>query len=143
MINPIDRLEREGKKADKIAGYMYGGNFDDSLHDYSSYMSPKNEYLIVHIGVDDPTTKGMFCWTVIGEVHINDRNRLKYFVRLPCNEHHRWVDGKYDNGVRELPCPQNVKGMLETMENYRTEFLKTGYINLLNNLNLKAIEELP
>lgn len=143
MINPADRLEREGKKADKIAGYMYGGNFDDSLHDYSSYMSSKNEYLIVHIGVDDPTRKGMFCWTVIGEVHINDRNRLKYFVRLPCDEHHKWVDGKYDNGVRELPCPQNVKGMLETMENYRTEFLKTGYINLLNNLNLKAIEELP
>ena len=143
MTNPVYRLEREGKTADRIAGRMYGGNFEDPLHNYSSYLSYKNEYLIVRMGVDDPARKGMFCWTVIGEVHIDDRNRLKYFVRLPCDEQRRWVDGKYDDGVRELPCPQNVKGMLETMDSYRKEFLKTGYINLLNSLNLKAIEELP
>lgn len=143
MKNPVDILEQEGIRADTIAGYMYDGNFDDPLHNYSSYLSSKNDYLIVHVGVDDPTRKGMFCWIVVGEVHIDDRNRLKYFVRLPFNEHHSWINGKFDGGVKELPCPQNIEGMLETMDNYRNEFLKTGYINLLNNLNLTAIDSLP
>lgn len=143
MKNPVDILEQEGTRADTIAGYMYDGNFDDPLHNYTSYLSSKNDYLIVHIGVDDPTRKGMFCWIVLGEVHIDDQNKLKYFVRVPPNEHHSWVDGKFVDGVKELPCPQNVEGMLETMDNYRTEFLKTGYINLLNHLNLEAIENLP
>lgn len=142
MKSPIDILEDKGTRAEKIAARMYK-DLDAPLHNFSAYLSFKNEYLIVHLGVDDPTRKGMFCWTVIGEVHIDDKNKLKYFVRLPLDEHPKWVDGKYDNGVRELPCPQNVKGMLETMDNFRTEFLKTGYMNLLNNLNLKAIEELP
>lgn len=143
MKNPVDILEQEGTRADTIAGYMYDGNFNDPLHNYSSYLSSKNDYLIVHVGVDDPTRKDMFCWIVVGEVHIDDRNRLKYFVRLPFNEHHSWINGKFDDGVKELPCPQNIEGMLETMDNYRNEFLKTGYINLLNHLNLETIDSLP
>ena len=143
MKDPVDILEQEGTRADTIAGYMYDGNFDDPLHNYTSYLASENDYLIVHVGVDDPTRKGMFCWIVLGEVHIDDRNRLKYFVRVPPDEHHYWKDGVFHDGVKELPCPQNVEGMLETMDNYRKEFLKTGYISMLNNLNLKAINSLP
>lgn len=142
MKDPVDILSQEGTRADKIAARMYG-DLDAPLHNYTSYLSVKNEFLIVRIGVDDPARKDMFCWTVIGEVHTDRGNRLKYFVILPSVEHYSWVNGEFDSGVRELPCPQDIRGMLETMEGYRAEFLKTGYIDMLNNLNLKAIENLP
>lgn len=141
MKSMFDILEQEGEKADTVAASMFD-DLDAPLHNYSSYMAFKNDYLIVHIGVDDPTRNGMFCWTVIGEVHPGPKNKPRYFVRLPHNEHYRWVDGKYDNGVRELPCPQNVKGMLETMDNYRKDFLRSDYMKILNTVNIKALEEL-
>lgn len=141
-MNTYDRLVRIGNRADRIAGRMFGDPYGP-LHNYVSYLSSKNEYLIVHMGVDDPARKGMHCWIAVGEIHPVGRNGLKYFVRLPPDERPYWKDGIFHDGVKELPCPQNVEGMFETMDNYRKEFLKTGYINLLNNLNLKAINSLP
>ena len=141
-MNTYDRLERLGDTADRIAERMFGDP-DDPLHNYFSYLSSSNDYLIVKIGVDDPERKGMLCWFVLGEVHPTGRNGLKYFVRLPQYERYYWKDGIFHDGVKELPCPQDIEGMLETMDNYRKEFLRTGYIKILNRLNMKAINSLP
>lgn len=135
-----DILEKEAVRADTIAGYMYGGDFDNPLHSYASYFAAHNNYIVVRIGVDDPVRENMYCWTVIGEIHLEGVPR--YFVRLPQTEHSGWVNGKYDNGVRELPCPQDVAGMLETMETYRKEFLRTGYMEIVNRENMKILEAL-
>ncbi len=134
-----DILEKEAVRADTIAGYMYDGDFDNPLHSYASYFADNN-YIVVRVGVDDPVRENMYCWTVIGEIHLEGVPR--YFVRLPQSEHSGWVNGKYDSGVRELPCPQDVAGMLETMETYRKEFLRTGYMEIVNRENMKILEAL-
>lgn len=135
-----DILEKEAMRADTIAGYMYDGDFGNPLHSYASYFAAHNNYIVVRIGVDDPVRENMYCWTVIREIHLEGVPR--YFVRLPQTEHSGWVNGKYDNGVRELPCPQDVAGMLETMETYRKEFLRTGYMEIVNRENMKILEAL-
>ena len=133
-------LEKEAIRADTFAGYMYDGDFGNPLHSYSSYFSMNGDYVVVHIGVDDPIRENMYCWTVVGEIHLEGVPR--YFVRLPQSERSRWVNGKFDGGVRELPCPQDVAGMLETMETYRKEFLRTGYMEIVNKANTKILEAL-
>ena len=129
-------LKREMEKADRAAGYIFADPAGPYVN-YDSYIT--DDLLVIRIGVDNPESDDMLCWTAIGQVRVVD-GRLAYRFRVPQEERpHRETVGP---APRYIECPQDTAGMLRAMDLRREEFLRTGYLSLRNAATERAIEEL-
>lgn len=138
-----DKLERLEKRCMKEIDRLYG-NTDLYYYEVFITPNPNDRYLVIKFAVINPENPKYLCWQARAEVRLSKRGNVIYATRIPSNEKHGYrKDGTFDDGVRYIDHPANLKQTLEKLENYRQHYLRTGYRMLLNENIEQALDYLP